>query len=253
MMTRTCIPSSNARYSAVVRPRRGVAIRSTAGSSARLRKTTADFSAPVLSNSFMNMCFSSLVIPMAMNTTANSSSVPRTFACLAIWSATSLWGRPDAEKIGSFCPLTRVFIPSMVEIPVWMKSEGLSLAHGLMAAPLMSSFFSGVMAGPPSRGCPDPDRTRPIMSLDTGIFIVSPRNLTVASLSIPEVPSKIWTQTKSSEESRTCPLFMVPSESLTLTSSSYPMGSVFSTKTRGPSIRVTVLYSFSAIFMPPVP
>ena len=84
MMTRTCIPSSNAMYSAVVRPRRGVMIRSAAGSSARFRKTTAFFSAPVLSNSFMNICFSSLVIPMAMNTTANSSFSPRTFACLAI-------------------------------------------------------------------------------------------------------------------------------------------------------------------------
>ena len=191
MMTRTCIPSSNARYSAVVRPRRGVEILSTAGSSARLRKTTALLSAPVLSNSFMKVCFSSLVIPIAMKTTAKSSSDPRTFACLAICSASSLWGSPDAEKIGSFCPLTRVFIPSMVEIPVWMKSEGLSLAQGLIAAPLMSSFFSGVISGPPSRGCPDPERTLPSMSLETGIFIVSPRNLTDASLSIPEVPSKI--------------------------------------------------------------
>ena len=84
MMTSTCIPRSKAMYSAVVRPRRGVRVLSTAGSSARFRKTTALFRAPVLSNSFMNICFSSLVIPMAMNTTANSSFSPRTLACLAI-------------------------------------------------------------------------------------------------------------------------------------------------------------------------
>ena len=84
MMTRTCIPSSKAMYSAVVSPRRGVTIRSVAGSSARFRKTTAFFRAPVLSNSFMKVCFSSLVIPMATNTTANSSCSPRTLACLAI-------------------------------------------------------------------------------------------------------------------------------------------------------------------------
>ena len=176
-------------YSAVVRPSLGVMIRSAAGSSARLRKTTAFFNAPVLSNSFMKVCFSSLVIPIAMNTTANSSFSPLTFACLAIWRAKSLWGNPDPEKIGSFCPLTRVFIQSIVEIPVWMKSDGLSLAQGLIAAPTISSFFSGVIAGPPSRGSPAPVRILPSISLETGIFIVSPRKRTDASLSIPVVPS----------------------------------------------------------------
>ena len=86
-----------------------------------------------------------------------------------------------------------------------------------MAAPVMSISFSGTMAGPPSMGSPAPDRTRPSMSLDTGIFMVSPRKRTAASLSIPEVPSKIWTTTVSSEESRTCPRLMEPSESLTET------------------------------------
>ena len=103
----------------------------------------------------------------------------------------SLWGRPEAEKIGSFCPLTRVFIPSMVEIPVSMKSAGESLAQGLMAAPAMSSSFSGTILAPPSRGSPAPLRTLPSISLETGIFMVSPRKRTEADLSIPVVPSKI--------------------------------------------------------------
>ncbi len=63
-------------------------------------------------------------MPMAAKTTANSSVEPGTLACRAIWSATSLWGRPELEKIGSFWPRTRVFVPSMVDIPVWMKSAG---------------------------------------------------------------------------------------------------------------------------------
>jgi hypothetical protein len=64
---------------------------------------------------------SSLVIPIAANTTAKAVSEPGTVACLAICRAISLCGRPDAEKIGSFCPRTRVFVPSIVEIPVWIN------------------------------------------------------------------------------------------------------------------------------------
>ena len=42
---------------------------------------------------------SSLVIPIAAKTTAKFSSVPRTFACLAICDASRLCGNPDAENI----------------------------------------------------------------------------------------------------------------------------------------------------------
>ena len=61
---------------------------------------------------------SSNVIPIAAKTTANGSSVPTTFACLAICAARLACGRPEAEKIGSFCPRTSVFSPSMAETPV---------------------------------------------------------------------------------------------------------------------------------------
>ena len=45
-------------------------------------------------------------------------------SCRAIWAARAAWGRPEPEKMGSFWPRTRVFSPSMVEMPVWMNSLG---------------------------------------------------------------------------------------------------------------------------------
>ena len=70
---------------------------------------------------------SSLVIPIAAKTTEKLSEALSTFACLAICAARALLGSPLPEKMGSFCPLTRVFMPPMVEMPVWMNSEGSSL------------------------------------------------------------------------------------------------------------------------------
>ena len=109
---------SNARYSAAVSAILGVAIRSTAGSFARLMKRTVLSMAPVSLKLSVKKFASSNVIPMAANTTANGSSVPRTFACLAICAASWLCGSPEAENIGSFWPLTSVFSPSMADIPV---------------------------------------------------------------------------------------------------------------------------------------
>ncbi len=128
---------------------------------------------------------------MAANITENSDSSANTFACLAIWAANSLCGRPDPEKMGSFCPRTNVFIPSMVEIPVWMNSAGNSLADGFIGLPLMSSSFSGMISGPPSIGLPVPLNTRPSMSSETPILAVSPVNRTlVVAVLRSLVPSK---------------------------------------------------------------
>src|SRR6266704_2749888 len=102
-----------------------------------------------------------------------------------------------------------------------------------MAAPWISTRFSGMIGGPPSAGSPDPVRTRPSISLETDSLIVSPRNFTLDARSIPAVPSKIWTTTTEVEESRTSP------------SSLYPTGSVFSTKISGPAISEIVRYSFA--------
>jgi len=101
---------------------------STAGSSARFKKSTTLSKAPERSKSFLKNLASSAVMPIAQNITANSSSSPSTFAWRAICAATRLWGSPLPEKRGSFCPLTRVFIPSMTLIPVWMNSLGYCLA-----------------------------------------------------------------------------------------------------------------------------
>ena len=74
--------------------------------------------APVSLKLSIKKLASSKVMPMAAKTTAKGSSVPRTFAWRAIWAASSAWGRPEAEKMGSFCPRTRVLSPSMAEMPV---------------------------------------------------------------------------------------------------------------------------------------
>src|SRR5439155_1602156 len=101
-ITRMCIPTSYARYSAAVKAIRGVMSRSTAGSSARFRKRTARRSAPVRSKSSMKTRASSCVIPIAAKTTPKGSRLPRTLACRAICKATSFCGRPAPEHSGSF-------------------------------------------------------------------------------------------------------------------------------------------------------
>src|SRR5437667_104663 len=242
-ITRMCIPTSYARYSAAVKAIRGVMSRSTAGSSARFRKRTARRSAPVRSKSSMKTRASSCVIPIAAKTTPKGSRLPRTVACRAICKATSLCGSPAPENSGSFWPRTSVLRPSMVEIPVWMNSAGCSREYGLIAAPVMSTRFSGTIGGPPSIGSPAPLRMRPSISRETFSLIVSPRNFTVDWRSIPAVPSNTWTTTMSFAESRTCPRFRDPSGRPTSTSSPYPTHSVFSTKISGPAISVMVRYS----------
>ena len=80
--------------------------------------------APVRLNSWTKNSDSSKVMPMAANTTAKLDSPSSTLAWRAIWAASAEWGRPEPEKMGSFCPRTRVFRPSMVDTPVWMNSLG---------------------------------------------------------------------------------------------------------------------------------
>ena len=45
-------------------------------------------------------------------------------ACLQIWAAISLCGRPTAEKIGIFCPRAIEFMVSILLMPVWIISSG---------------------------------------------------------------------------------------------------------------------------------
>ena len=183
-MTSTCISFSNARYSAAVSAIRGVEIRSTAGSFARLTNRTVLSMAPVSLKDSTKKLDSSNVIPIAANTTAKFSSLPRTFACLAIWAASCECGRPEQEKIGSFCPRTRVFSPSMADTPVWMNSEGYTRAAGFIGRPLISLLSSGRISGPSSIGRPSPSKTRPSISPDTPSSMLRPRKRTLLLLKL---------------------------------------------------------------------
>ena len=165
-------------------------------------------------------------------------------ACLQICAAISLCGRPAAENSGIFCPLAIEFMTSMVEIPVWIISSGYVLSLGLMGIPWMSKKASARTSGPSSIGFPLPLKMRPSMSLDTGVFRISPVNVhDVCLLSIPLVPSKTWTTAFSPSTSRTWPLRMVPSPSLRLTISANFGFFTRSRTTKGPLTPLTVLYS----------
>ena len=137
-------------------------------------------------------------MPIAPNTMANSSP-DLTRAWRMICAASSLAGRPEPEKIGSFCPRTSVFRPSIAEMPVSMKSAGCSRVYGLIGAPVMSRRFSGMIGAPPSIGLPVPFRMRPSSSGETSIFATSSRKRTsVFATSMPRVPSKTWMTATSS-------------------------------------------------------
>ncbi len=76
----TCIPRSNARYSATVSATLGVMILSIAGSSAKLRNSTERLNAPDSSRLRLKYCASEYCTPIAAKTTAKSSFVPTTDA-----------------------------------------------------------------------------------------------------------------------------------------------------------------------------
>ena len=249
IITRTCIPFSYAKYSAVVNAILGVAILSIAGSDARFINKTDLSIAPVFLNSSTKNCASSNVIPIAANTTANLESELRTFACLAIWAANCACGRPDAENTGSFCPLTRVFNPSIADIPVWINSEGKSLATGLIASPLISLLSSGIISGPLSFGLPIPSKTLPSISSETPISSGLPKNLAFVPFKfIPVEPSKICTMAFEPLISSTLPLLFSPVCNSISTNSSYLTPSTPSTTIKGPTTSVTVLYSLSILY-----
>jgi hypothetical protein len=66
---------------------------------------------------------SSKVMPTAANTTAKLV-VAAPHPCLTgNLGGQSGVGQTGAGEYGSFWPLTRVFSPSIVEIPVWINSE----------------------------------------------------------------------------------------------------------------------------------
>src|SRR5665647_16684 len=97
---------------------------------------------------------SAWVRPIAANTTRKD--LPLEVAWAAIWVARVRWGRPGTEKMGSFCPWTRVVRASMTEMPVRTGSCGGSRWTGLSGHPLTGMVEVPVTGGPsaahPGRG-----------------------------------------------------------------------------------------------------
>ncbi len=142
---------------------------------------------------------------MAAKMTANGSSrgarAPST-----ICAASSRPGRPAAEKTGSFCPRTSVFIPSMAEIPVSMKSDGRARRTGFNGAPAIGRSASPTGGGSPSTGAPRPSNARPRSSRPTTVVGTSPVRMTSARRGAsPIVSSSSWMTTTRSDASSTCP------------------------------------------------
>jgi hypothetical protein len=92
---------------------------------------------PFSSKSRVKKRLVSKLTPMAPKTMEKLSSwssctallgFPTRPACLQIWAAISLWGRPEEEKMGIFWPRAIEFIVSMAEIPVEIISSGYTWA-----------------------------------------------------------------------------------------------------------------------------
>ncbi len=150
---------------------------------------------------------------------------------------------PEPEKIGSFCPLTRVIIPSITDMPVWIKSFGYSRCSGFIGSPLMSINLSAIGSGSPSFGLPSPSNTLPSTSFDTGISMTLPTNFAlVPEMDSPVVPSKTCTIALPFPTSKTLPSLLSPSDVPISTSSSKAALSTSSTTTSGPLISAILLY-----------
>ena len=97
--------------SAAVRARRGVIILSMVGSLAKFKNKHTFSIEPFSSKSCLKKRAVSILTPIAAKTMAKLSSwssrtdFPGSLtrpACLQIWAAISLWGKPAAEKMGIF-------------------------------------------------------------------------------------------------------------------------------------------------------
>ena len=90
-----------------------------------------------------------------------SSPARRSRAFCAISLAMRSCGSPPLENSGSFWPRTRLFMRSIAENPVSMKSFGRLRRLGLIGVPSMRMRLRAAIGGPPSTGCPTPLKIRP--------------------------------------------------------------------------------------------
>ena len=67
----------------------------------------------------------------------------------AIWVAGQMWCSPGTQKMGSFCPLTRVVMPSMLLIPV---DESLGIPVDRVDSPPLTSRYVSVTGWPAVQG-----------------------------------------------------------------------------------------------------
>ena len=167
-------------------------IRSIEGASAKDWNITTFERTPDSSKVFTKNRATSYLIPIPAKTITNCSSAPRSFAWRIIWAASLLCGSPFPEKIGSFCPRTREFIPSIAEIPVWIKSLGYEREYGFIGFPFTFTNSEEIISGKPSIGSPRPLNTRPSNSSPTRSSSGLSRNSKeLSSKSIPVVEPKI--------------------------------------------------------------
>src|SRR5450631_659195 len=190
---------------------------------------------------------------MPANTIAKSSPAPppgpwRRRAWRAISTASRSWGRPPPEKIGSFCPRTRLFIRSSAVTPVSMKSRGPARATGLIGRPSMRCVCRAAMGGPPSITCPTPLNTRPRIEGETPKVNGSPKKRTTVSANArPDVDSSTSMVMNDSSIAATRPRRVRPSPPRTSTASYRPTSSVRRRNSSGPSSRVAAPSTVSRI------
>ena len=212
------------------------------GSSARFSSSTSSPAAERSSSTPRTAEASAWVRPIAANTTLNGS--PPADAWAASCAASSRWGRPATEKMGSFCPRTTVVSASITEIPVSTGSAGGSRSTGLIGEPATGMLTSPVMAGPPSTGSPRPLHTRPSQPVPTGIRSGLPLKATrVVVGAIPSVPSRTCTTARSRSTSRTSPCRVSPAWVRIVANSSQPTPRTPRTTRSGPRSSATSVYS----------
>ena len=96
----------------------------------------------------------------------------------------SVMRQAGARKSGSFCPRTRLFMRSIAEMPVSMKSFGSSRETGLIGMPVDAQLRSAAATGgPPSIGCPTPLKMRPKRPGPSAACRGSPKKRTLMSSS----------------------------------------------------------------------
>ena len=216
------------------------------GSSARFRNRAVWPSAPLDSMASRNCSAVSCGTPIPAKTTAKLSLPwsPRSRARWAISAASRSCGKPPAENSGSFCPRTRLFITSMVAMPVSMKSRGRARQAGLMASPSIRLRASAGTGGPPSSGRPTLSKTRPSRCGPTPNSKGSGCNrMRVPCRLRPAVDSSTSITIESSSSAATRPRRGGPLAASTSTAEFRPTRASRRAKSSGPSMRVTTSFS----------